>query len=282
MNNTNSEVVKGFGQEWSKFHHSDLDTPELRKLFASYFAIFPWYELPADAVGFDLGCGTGRWAYFVAQRVGRLHCIDASSAALEVARQNLKGFSNCNFHCASVEEIPLAQKSADFGYSLGVLHHVPDTQLGIVECVRKLKPGAPFLIYLYYAFDNRSWWFRAIWRVSDLLRRMVSGLPFPLKSLLCELIAMLVYWPVARISKVLEKLHIDVNSIPLSAYRDRSFYVLRTDALDRFGTRLEKRFTRVQIREMMEHAGLERIKFSEAPCWCAVGYVATDRVSPAH
>ena len=69
-------------------------------------------------------------------------------------------YSNCEFHCASVDAIPLPDDSADFGYSLGVLHHVPDTQKGILECVRKLKPGAPFLLYLYYAFDNRPWWFR--------------------------------------------------------------------------------------------------------------------------
>ena len=63
-----------------------------------------------------------------------------------------------------------------------------------------------------------------------------------------------------------------VADVPLSAYRNRSFYSMRTDALDRFGTRAEKRFTREQIRSMMESAGLERIAFSEVPHWCAVGY----------
>jgi hypothetical protein len=48
---------------------------------------------------------------------------------------------------------------------------------------------------------------------------------------------------------------------------------MRTDALDRFGTRLERRFTADQIKDMMEKAGLNRIKFSDsAPYWCAVGY----------
>ena len=51
-----------------------------------------------------------------------------------------------------------------------------------------------------------------------------------------------------------------VDNMPLSAYRERSFYVMRTDALDRFGTRLEQRFTREQIRSMMHEAGLERTR----------------------
>jgi SAM-dependent methyltransferase len=272
MSNVDPGVVKTFGEEWSKFHHPERETADLRVLFQSYFSIFPWHKLPPEAEGFDLGCGTGRWAHFVAQRVGLLHCIDPSEAALDVARRNLQMHSNCSFHCASVDAIPLADHSADFGYSLGVLHHIPDTEQGIRECVCKLKPGAPFLIYLYYAFDNRPVWFRTLWWFSDLIRRLVSKLPFALRSLFCDFTAATIYWPLARISKGVEALGIEVSLFPLSSYRNRSFYSMRTDALDRFGTRIEKRFTRQQIRSMMENAGLERIEFSDSPCWCALGY----------
>jgi len=66
-----------------------------------------------------------------------------------------------------------------------------------------------------------------------------------------------------------------VGSVPLSFYRDHSFYTMRTDARDRFGTPLEKRFTRSQIEKMMLDAGLKEIRFSEsAPYWCAVGVKA--------
>jgi hypothetical protein len=48
---------------------------------------------------------------------------------------------------------------------------------------------------------------------------------------------------------------------------------MRTDALDRFGTPLEQRFTRAQITKMMTAAGLENIRFSDGfPFWCAVGF----------
>ena len=48
---------------------------------------------------------------------------------------------------------------------------------------------------------------------------------------------------------------------------------MRTDALDRFGTRLEQRFTRDEIKQMMHNAGLENIKFSDSkPFWVAVGF----------
>jgi len=272
MNNIDPAVVEAFGREWSKFDHADLEVPDLPAIFQSYFSIFPWHKLPLNAEGFDLGCGTGRWAHFVAPRVGHLHCIDASDAALSVARRNLQIHSNCSIHCASVHAIPIADGSADFGYSIGVLHHLPDTQQGIIDCARKLKPGAPLLIYLYYAFDNRPAWFRIIWLISDFFRQFLCRIPFAIRSTLCEFIAALVYWPLARISKGLERMGFAVDRFPLSSYRNRRFYSMRTDALDRFGTRLEKRFTRKEIAHMMKIAGLEQIAFSESPCWCAVGY----------
>ncbi|PYQ27437.1 MAG: SAM-dependent methyltransferase [Acidobacteria bacterium] len=273
MKNADDAVVRGFGDEWQRFDQHELSRAELESMFDSYFRIFPWNRLPANAEGFDAGCGSGRWASFVAPRVGRLHCVDASTDALDVARKNLSAFSNCTFHHATVGALPLADASCDFGYSLGVLHHVPDTAAGIAACVAKLKPHAPFLLYLYYAFDNRAPWYRALWKLSELLRAFLSRAPRFVRHTGTDVLAALLYWPLARFAKLLERAGISVESLPLSFYRNRSFYVMRTDALDRFGTRLEKRFTRAEIASMMERAGLREIAFSErAPFWVAVGF----------
>jgi SAM-dependent methyltransferase len=270
--NVDARTVRDFGSEWATYDQSSVDAAELRAAFDRYFHVFPWAQLRADAEGFDLGCGSGRWARFVAPRVGRLHCVDASEQALEVARRNLAGQSECVFHHASVDAIPLLDESMDFGYSLGVLHHVPDTAEGIRACVARLKPGAPFLLYLYYALENRPLWFRALWRASDVLRRALARLPHSAKVAITTVIATACYWPLARAAGLLERAGKDVSGLPLSAYRRHSLYTMRTDALDRFGTRLEQRFTRSEIAEMMDHAGLEGVKFSALePYWCAVG-----------
>lgn len=271
--NLDRKVVEGFGDEWSRFDQSGLSPKDRRAMFDAYFSIFPWRALPEGAVGFDLGCGSGRWAMLVAPRVGELHCIDPSAAALDVAKKNLKDQHNCRFYLAGIDNIPLGDDSADFGYALGVLHHIPDTERGIKSCVSKLKKGAPFLLYLYYKFDNRPWWFRLVWRTSEIGRLLISRAPYPVRHLFSQVIALTVYLPLSRSSLLLEKLGINVDSVPLSFYRHRDFYVLRTDALDRFGTKLEKRFSKDEIRQMMERAGLERIVFSDhPPYWCALGY----------
>lgn len=272
IENIDPKTVEGFGDEWTRFDQTELSEEDETQLFESYFSIFPWDTLSKDAVGFDLGCGSGRWAKLVSPRVGKLHCIDPSTA-IEVARNNLRNYINCEFHHAGVDDIPLPDKSMDFGYSLGVLHHIPDTRSALAACVSKIKPGGPFLIYLYYAFDNRPLWFKVIWKISEVIRKILSRLPHGMRYKASQIIALLVYWPLARTAKFLEILGFNVSNFPLSAYRDRGFYVMRTDALDRFGTRLEQRFSKTEIKQMMESVGLENIKFNDqTPFWCAVGY----------
>ena len=272
MKNQDKNTVDGFGDEWSRFDQSDLPQAEQQLLFDEYFSVFPWKDISKESTGFDLGCGTGRWAKSVAPKVKKLICIDPSSA-LDIAKKNLSNFDNCVFDSATVDEMPMQDNSMDFGYSLGVLHHVPDTALGIKQCVKKLKIGAPLLLYLYYRFDNRPWWFRSIWFVTDLLRRIVSKMPYKLRYFSSQIISIIVYFPLARFALFLEKLNFNVSNFPLSSYKNLSFYTMRTDALDRFGTRLEQRFTRKEIKNMMRNAGLENIEFSNSkPFWVAVGY----------
>jgi SAM-dependent methyltransferase len=273
--NIDPETVDGFGREWAAFDQTKLTGAEYDLQFGGYFGIFPFDALPPGAEGFDLGCGSGRWAASIAPKVGLLNCIDPSAEALGIARERLSHLSNVRFHHASSDTMPLADSSQDFGYSVGVLHHIPDTAAALRDCVAKLKPGAPFLLYVYYAFDNRPPWYRRLWRISDVARRGIARLPFALRHGLTTAIAAAVYWPLARAALGAERLGADVSHVPLSSYRRRSFYSMRTDALDRFGTRLEQRFTRAQIRAMMETAGLERIRFSdEVPYWTACGWRA--------
>ena len=143
----------------------------------------------------------------------------------------------------------------------------------IKSCSKLLKPGAPFLIYIYYKFDNRPFWFKYFWSFSNLLRLIIYRLPKFLKFLICDIIAIFIYYPFAKISLIIEKLGFDFNNFPLHAYRYRSFYVMRTDSRDRFGTPLEKRYSKNEITKMMQNAGLEKIKFKDSvPFWTVVGF----------
>jgi SAM-dependent methyltransferase len=170
-----------------------------------------------------------------------------------------------------VSALPFEDGTLDFAYALGVLHHVPETGQAVRDVAAKLKAGAPFLVYLYYAFDNRSAAYRALWRLSNVVRLVLCRAPYPMQITATTVIAYLVYWPIARTAALLDKIGLLPRSWPLKYYRHRALYVMRTDAFDRFCTRLEQRFTRAQISDMLRVAGFDSIWFSETePHWVAL------------
>ncbi len=268
----NNKVINSFGEEWKKFDQSKLNKFELNKIFKDYFKIFPWKSISKRSIGFDMGCGSGRWAKVVAPRVGLLNCIEPS-LAIDVAKKNLGQNKNIKFIQLAIEDVNLKPASQDFGYCLGVLHHTENTQKNLNKCISLLKRNAPFLVYLYYKFDNRNLIYFLIWKFSDILRRIISRLPEILKFFFSDLLAIFIYYPFAKVAFILDKINFNVKNIPLSYYKNLSFYTMRTDSRDRFGTYLEKRYTKKEIKNMLEKAGLRNIKFSKkAPYWCAVGF----------
>ena len=89
----------------------------------------------------------------------------------------------------------------------------------------------------------------------------------------------MIYYPLARLSSIIERTGFSVSNLPLSFYRNHTFYTMRTDARDRFGTPFEQRFTRSQVARMMHFAGLVDLKFSDrSPFWCVIGYKAKNGI----
>ena len=118
--------------------------------------------------------------------------------------------------------------------------------------------------------DNKPLFYRGLFSVANLLRWIISRLPYRLRRIIAKAIAALIYLPFARVSKLLDKKGKDVSNIPLHHYANMPFVMLQNDALDRFGTRLEKRFSKKEIVEMLRASGfdLSTLKFSEVePFW---------------
>ena len=90
-------------------------------------------------------------------------------------------------------------------------------------------------------------------------------MPYGLRKFSSDCIAVFVYFPLAKISWIFEKCHLPFRNIPLSAHRNDSLYNMRTTSLDRFGSRIEHRFTKKDIVTMMEDCHLENISFSDNP-----------------
>lgn len=262
--NVDVDTVKGFGREWNAFSQSDLAESEKIKIFDEYFAPIDW-ERQSFKRALDMGCGSGRWSAMVAPRVDTLVAADASSQALDVARGNVRA-GNVSFVEGTTDTLPFPNGYFDLIFCLGVLHCLPDAGAAIRDLAAKLSPGGTLLVYIHYAFDNRPAWFKLLWRITNSARLTISKLPFPLRKFICQIIAALVYWPLARIAKYLPV----PESWPLKSYSAHSFYTMRTDALDRFGTKLEKRYTQAEVIDMLKASGLADIHFAPTRFWtCA-------------
>ena len=96
------------------FSQQTLDHKELKSLFENYFEIFPFTLIGKNSEGFDMGCGSGRWAKFIAPKVKVLNCIEPSDKALKIAKQNLKNFKNCKFENNNVMDNSIQDSSQDF------------------------------------------------------------------------------------------------------------------------------------------------------------------------
>ncbi len=268
--NFDEDTVNSFGEEWE--HFNTFTDAEIKTAGDQYFDIVDKEWLKGKHA-LDVGCGSGRWTKYVSQYAGFVEAIDPSKAVLASAKL-LQESPNTRISKAGVDNIPFEDNSFDFVFSLGVLHHIPNTQLAMQRCVEKLKPEGKFLVYLYYNFEQRGVLFKSLFFLSHIIRLVISKLPASLKRLVCDLIAVVVYLPLIYISKIIEKLGFSnlSNQIPLSYYKSHSFFIVRNDALDRFGTPLEQRFSRAEITKMMENCGLKNIIISEnEPYWHAIG-----------
>ncbi|MFT6963099.1 MAG: hypothetical protein ACJAWV_002833 [Flammeovirgaceae bacterium] len=94
---------------------------------------------------------------------------------------------------------------------------------------------------------------------------MVSKLPQALKIVVCDLIALFVYLPLVTFSRIVKYLGGTeiYNKLPLAYYENKNFTIMRNDSLDRFGTPLEQRFSKIEINKMIEDAGFVDITFSD-------------------
>ena len=133
--NLDANTVESFGDEWNRF--SDFSELDLERAGSQYFDLIDDYMINTQSVALDVGCGSGRWSKYIAKRVKFIEAIDPSNAVFAAARL-LQNEANIRITRAAVNDLPFANGSFDFVFSLGVLHHIPDTSAAIKKAAEKL------------------------------------------------------------------------------------------------------------------------------------------------
>jgi SAM-dependent methyltransferase len=235
------DVQAGFGAEWT---HYGAILPEHEREFLQYFDLVDLSFLRGRRVC-DLGCGNGRWSYFLQDRCRELVLVDFSDAIF-VARRNLSDARNALFFLGDLKRLPFRDDFADFLFCLGVLHHLPTPVLDEVRALKRFSPE--LLVYLYYALDNRPFYFRWILKAVTGVRRVLCGIESPgFRKAFSVAGTYGVYLPLVGLGKVLKPLGLS-SRVPLyDGYHDKSAKRIEQDVYDRFFTRIEQRVARKDI-----------------------------------
>lgn len=265
-------VINSFGEEWNRFDQERfLPSDERRSQFLRYFNTphFKILKSLKKVNAIDIGAGSGRWSSEIIHHleIERLTLVEPSSA-FKLLKKIFSNNNKVSLINESIEDLLIKNKklreSFDLVYCFGVLHHTSSISKGFSEICKFAKPGGIIFCYLYYNLDNRPIFYKLIYSLSILPRIFISRLPSFLKNCLCDLIAIFIYLPFVNLARLFPK----NKSIPLNSYADRSFFSIRTDSRDRFGTRVERRISKIEIKKLCLKNGLEDIQFSEDyPYW---------------
>jgi len=236
-----------FGYQWNRFSKTQLDSANHSTRSRDTFIEKTGWKLE-DLRGksvLDAGCGMGRFAEIAADAGADVHAIDLSSA-VEAAAGNLGSRPNMTFYQADIFNLPFAEGSFDYIYSLGVLHHTPDTRRAFLGLTKLLKPGGRITIWVY---SHRA--FRYYFG-SELLRPLTSRLPKPLLLSLCRVAVPLYY-----VHKLPAVGMVSTMILPTSHDPDPAWRWL--DTFDWYSPTFQWKHTHEEVRGWFAEAGLTDI-----------------------
>lgn len=249
-------TAMSFGYEWNKF-------PEMReeweKNFLDYMAPYGPNAFLGKRV-LDVGCGSGRHAYYAAKYGADVWAVDLSDA-VEVARRNTADQRRVHVVQADLHHLPFAPESFDLIYSIGVLHHLADPETAFRNLLRFLKPGGLVVIYVYWDPEAQPLK-RALLTLVTAVRAVTTQLPYGVirgLSYPAAVAAFLCFvWPYQILRHLPGLCHI-AERMPMKQYADYPFGVCVNDQFDRLSAPIEHRFTKEQVERWLRGAGLDQI-----------------------
>ncbi|MFC1807514.1 class I SAM-dependent methyltransferase [Candidatus Omnitrophota bacterium] len=235
------DIQYTFGAEWKQY---DKILPEHEKEFSQNFDIVDLSALRNSRLC-DLGCGNGRWSYYLNDICSEIVLVDFSDAIF-VARKNLSNANNCLFFMCDLKGLPFTNNFADFLFCIGVLHTLPTPCLSEVRNFKNLAPE--ILIYNYYSLDNRPVHFRIFLKAVTFLRLRVSKIRNPdFRRIFSLAVTLVIYEPFIFIGRLLKPLKLDKHVPLYEGNCGKSVTRVQQDTYDRFFTGIEQRVSRKDI-----------------------------------
>ena len=133
-------------------------TAETAEWYAAKYGEYATNQLGIDALALshdddvlDIGCGTGAALRHAARmvRTGRLVGVDPVRRMIDIAKERAASHPEghrIEFHEGSADRVPVADDSADVVLAFDSFDHWDDTEVGLAEVARVLKPSGRFAV----------------------------------------------------------------------------------------------------------------------------------------
>lgn len=142
--------------EWDRFFKKKIEVQEVDKFVKEFYKTHKFDK----AKILDLGCGTGRYSMFFAERGLEVFALDDSETALSALNKKLqnKAYKDLvTLKKANIDKIPYSENFFDIVISTRVLHHGYKKQIvkRFSEINRILKNDGFFIASLLSTSDRR-------------------------------------------------------------------------------------------------------------------------------
>ncbi|MFQ5867210.1 MAG: methyltransferase domain-containing protein [bacterium] len=250
------KYVKSFSFEWTIHKTTQLDSATGRSESKDTFVEKTGIELEKlrDKIVLDAGCGMGRFMEVVQPYAKEAVGIDLSFA-VNSAYENLKKFDNLHIIQADVLNLPLKKNSFDYIYSIGVLHHTPDTKKAFMNLAGLLKSGGEIAIWVY---SNEKSYTCIKNKFTDFYRLFTVHIPKKLLWYLSHLAIPFYYFK--KIPKVGTLIDL---TFPMSNHCDWKWRVL--DTFDWYSPKYQHKHTYREVIHWFKEAGLKDIELLDFP-----------------
>jgi SAM-dependent methyltransferase len=106
----------------------------------------------------------------------------------------VKDRSNVHLVQGNILAPPLKRGFAEFAYSVGVLHHTPDTHTAFLRSASLVKPGGRLAVWLYPREKDPNPYSDWIHHVQDeIIRPVTSRMPPPMLRMVCAILGRLTF-----------------------------------------------------------------------------------------
>jgi len=256
------DYTRSFGEEWNLFSKTQLDsytgTTVSRDRFREVTQTDP-SELEGKHV-LECGCGMGRFIEVLAESGSEVIGIDYSTA-VDAAFRNTQQYPNVTIIQADLYNLPLRPDCFDFVYSIGVLHHTPDTRKALHAIAAHVKPGGQLAVWVYRKYRL----FRPYRLYRYFLRRLSAETVLKMVKFYHP-----IPWFLRRIPIVGKSLSVFLpivdyrGVLPLRSEHQREWSYL--DTVDALTPWFEWRHVPDEVKRWFEELGYERIVLGGTPC----------------